>query len=72
MAMRRDGNDTIDDIVHRRLDAKVLDMANTPNDRHLATLAFPASDGVLSDTDLLLGAGQQGDLEALFEHLRIV
>ena len=46
-------------------------MANTLNDRYLATPACPAADDVLSDTDLLLGAGQQGDLEALFEHLRI-
>ncbi len=71
MAARRDGSDTIDNIAHRRLDTKVLDMANALNDRHLATLAFPAADDVLSDTDLLLGAGQRGDLEALFEHLRI-
>jgi hypothetical protein len=53
------------------LDAKVLDMANTLSDRHLATPAFPVADDVLSDTDLLLGAGQRGDLEALFEHRRI-
>jgi hypothetical protein len=71
VAARRDGGDTIDDVVQRRLDAKVLGMANVLNDRHLATLALPAADDVLSDTDLLLGPGQRGDLEALFEHLRM-
>jgi superfamily II DNA or RNA helicase len=70
MAARRDGSDTIDDIADRRLEAKVLDMARKLNDRQLATLAFPAADDVLLDSDLLLGPGQRGDLEALFEHLQ--
>lgn len=71
MAERRDGAETIDDVVDRRLAAKVADMAAKLNDRQLATLTFPASDETLSDTDLLLGAGQVGDLAALFEHLRM-
>ena len=70
MALRRDGADTIDHVVDQRLDAKVLDMARKLNDRQLATLAFPSSDDVLSDLDLLMDATQRGDLEALFEHLR--
>jgi hypothetical protein len=70
MALRRDGTDTIDHVVDQRLDAKVLDMARKLNDRQLATLAFPSSDDVLSDVDLLMDPGQRGDLEALFEHLR--
>jgi hypothetical protein len=70
MAARRDGGDTIDDVAHRRLGAKIAAMANTLNDRHLATLSLPASDDLVSDTELLLGPGQQDDLEALFEHLR--
>jgi hypothetical protein len=72
MAARRDGSETIDDIADRRLDAKVIDMANKLNDRQLATLAFPVADDILLDTDLLLGAGQRGDLEALFAHLRVI
>jgi len=70
MALRRDGADTIDHVVDQRLDAKVLDMARKLNDRQLATLAFPSSDDVLSDVDLLMDPGGRGDLEALFEHLR--
>jgi len=70
MAARRGGGETIDDVAHRRLDAKITAMANTLNDRHLATLSLTASDEVVSDTELLLGPGQRGDLEALFEHLR--
>jgi superfamily II DNA or RNA helicase len=72
MAIRRDGSDTIDDVADRRLDAKVLDMARKLNDRQVATLAFPDGDDWLSDTDLLLGPGQDGDLAALFHHLRVV
>ena len=71
LAARRDGSDTIDDVAGRRLDAKVLDMAQKLNDRQLATLALPATDDMLSDTDLLLGPGQGDDLAALFEHLRM-
>jgi hypothetical protein len=71
VAARRDGRDTIDDVATRRLDAKVLDMARKLNDRQLATLALPAADDMLSDTDLLLGPGQSDDLAALFEHLRM-
>jgi hypothetical protein len=71
MAERRGGGDTIDQIADRRLAAKVADMARKLNDRQLATLTFPASDESLSDADLLLGAGQDGDLAALFEHLRM-
>ncbi|MGY1786667.1 SNF2-related protein [Geodermatophilus sp. SYSU D00698] len=71
MAARRDGGDTIDDVVDSRLGAKVLDMARRLNDRGLATLAFPASEDELTDTDLLLGPGQEGDLAALFDHLRM-
>jgi hypothetical protein len=70
MAARRDGSDTIDDIANRCLETKVLDMAHKLNDRQLATLAFPAADDILLDSDLLLGPGQRGDLEALFEHLQ--
>ncbi|SON60150.1 hypothetical protein MSIMFI_01644 [Mycobacterium simulans] len=70
MAARRDGSDTIDDVADRRLDAKILDMARKLNDRQLATLAFPAADDILLDSDLLLGPGQRDDLEALFEHLQ--
>ena len=70
MAMRRNGGETIDHVVAQRLDAKLLDMARKLNDRQLATLAFPSSDDVLSDVDLLMDPGQQGDLQALFEHLR--
>ena len=55
LAARRDGSDTIDDVAGQRLDAKVLDMARKLNDHQLATLALPATDDVLSDTDLLLG-----------------
>lgn len=70
-ARRRDGGDTIDDVVDRRLGVKVRDMARRLNDRQLATLAFPAaSDDVISDTELLLRDDQQEDLAALFEHLR--
>jgi hypothetical protein len=72
MAARRDGGESIDDVVHRRLDTKIAAMANTLNDRHLATLSLPASDDVMSDNELLLGPSQQDDLEALFEHLRRV
>lgn len=71
LATRRDGSDTIDDIAGQRLDAKVLEMARKLNDHQLATLALPATDDVLSDTDLLLGPGQSSDLAALFEHLRL-
>jgi superfamily II DNA or RNA helicase len=70
MALRRDGTDTIDHVVGQRLDTKVLDMAHKLNDRQLATLAFPSSDDVLSDLDLLVDTTQRRDLEALFEHLR--
>ena len=71
MAARRDGGDTIDDVVARRLDAKVFDMAHRLNDRQLATLALPTADDTLSDIDLLLGPGQADDLAVLFEHLRL-
>jgi hypothetical protein len=71
MAERRDGSETIDDIVDRRLAAKIVDMAAKLNDRQLATLTFPALDETLTDTDLLLGAGQAGDLAVLFDHLRV-
>jgi hypothetical protein len=70
MALRRDGADTIDQVVDRRLDAKVLDMARKLNDVLLATLAFPSPDDVVTDVDLLMDPTQRGDLEALFEHLR--
>lgn len=70
MALRRDGADTIDQVVDQRLDAKILDMARKLNDVQLATLAFPSSDDVISDVDLLMDPTQRGDLEALFEHLR--
>lgn len=70
MALRRDGADTIDQVVDRRLDAKVVDMAVKLNDVQLATLAFPSSDDVITDVDLLMDPGQRGDLEALFAHLR--
>lgn len=46
-------------------------MAHKLNDRQLATLALPAADDTLSDTDLLLGPGQGEDLAALFKHLRV-
>ena len=71
MAARRDGSDTIDDVVDRRLDAKVLAMARKLNDRQMATLSFPASDETMSDSDLLLGPDHDDDLAALFEHLRL-
>jgi len=71
VAARRDGSDTIDDVTARRLDVKVLEMARKLNDRQLSTLALPAADDTLSDTDVLLGPGQGGDLAALFEHLRV-
>jgi hypothetical protein len=67
MAGRRDGADTIDS----RLAAKVADMAAKLNDRQLATLAFPGDDDLLTDTDVLLGAAQAGDLAALFRHLHV-
>jgi hypothetical protein len=70
MAMRRDGADTIDQVVDQRLDAKVLDMARKLNDVQLATLAFPSVDDVITDVDLLMDPGQRGDLEALFAHLQ--
>jgi hypothetical protein len=70
MALRRDGTDTIDQVVDQRLDAKVLDMARKLNDVQLATLAFPSADDVITDVDLLMDPGQRGDLEALFAHLR--
>ena len=71
VAARRGGGDTIEDLVSRRLDAKVLEMAHKLSDRQLATLALPAADDTLSDTDLLLGPGRAEDLIALFEHLRV-
>lgn len=70
MAVRRDGVDTIDQVVDQRLDAKVLDMARKLNDVQLATLAFPSADDVVSDPDLLMDPDQRGDLEALFAHLQ--
>jgi SNF2-related domain len=72
MALRRDGTDTIDQVVDQRLDAKVLDMARKLNDVQLATLTFPSPDDVVTDFDLLMDPGQRGDLEALFVHLRAV
>jgi hypothetical protein len=71
MAARRDGGETIDDVVDGRLSAKVADMAAKLNDRQLASLTFPDDDDTLSDTDVLLGAGQAGDLAALFRHLHV-
>ena len=71
LAERRDGAEAIDDVVDRRLATKIVDMAAKLNDRQLATLTFPALDETLTDTDLLLGAGQAGDLAALFDHLRV-
>lgn len=70
MSSLRDGGDTIDAVVARRLDHKMAAMAQALNDPTLRPLALPASDEFLSDDDVLLGPDRTDDLKALFAHLR--
>jgi hypothetical protein len=69
VARRLDGTDTIEALVAKRLEAKVIAMSAALDDPNLTQLALPDLDDPLSEMDVLLDDGAASDLADLFAHL---